>query len=182
MWRVLMEHLFIRKKLRLSAGSDPRILIVCLAIFCGAGLFALIRDEAVGYIVPLVAALGVEPVFLPAILCLLILTALHLGILSAAAFAVVPCICAASGFSAAAASYTYSGASFPAKEFLLFSLLVFAYVFSVLAASTGTLKLSKSIQNCIRVNKALKTELFRYQFIFILIVLLLMVIGYFALK
>ena len=86
------------------------------------------------------------------------------------------------GFSAAAASYTYSGASFPAKEFLLFSLLVFAYVFSVLAASAGTLKLSKSIQNCIRVNKALKTELFRYQFIFILIVLLLIVIGYFALK
>ena len=177
-----MEHLFIRKKLRLSAGFDPGLMISCLAIFCGAGLFALIRDETVGYIVPLEAVLGVEPVFLPALLCLFILTALHLGILSVAAFAVVPCICAACGFSAAAASYTYSGAAFPEKEFLLFSLLVFAYVFSVLVASTGALKLSKSIQNCIRVNKALKTELFRYQFIFILIVLLLIVIGYFALK
>ena len=177
-----MEHLFIRKKLRLSAGFDHGVMISCLAIFCGAGLFALIRDEAVGYIVPLEAVLGVEPVFLPALLCLFILTALHLGILSAAAFAVVPCICAACGFSAAAASYTYSGAAFPEKEFLLFSLLVFAYVFSVLVASMGALKLSKSIQNCIRVNKALKTELFRYQFIFILIVLLLIVIGYFALK
>lgn len=176
-----MEHLFIRKKLSLSAEFIPYILFVCFAFSCGVIGFTLIRDSAVGYIMTFGAYLGIEPALTAVIACLLFLAAAYFGMLSTAALVTVPCVCAASGFAVQASCYTYSGAILPLHDFLIFALLVFAYIFSVLFVAAYAMKLSKSIQSCIRSNRALKTELIRYQIIFVLIVILLIVSGCFIL-
>lgn len=135
----------------------------------------------VGYIVSFGDAFGAEPALTPVAVCLFLIIAEYFGIVSSAALVIVPCICVASGFAVQAVAYTYSKAGFLTYDFLLFFALVFAYVLSVLFVATSAMKLSKSIHSCIRANRFLKSELTRYQIIFILIVLLLTVSGYFVL-
>ena len=176
-----MERLFVRKNQKLYAGSEPCFYLVCLALFCGTIWFAVIRDSAANYIASLAFSLGIEPVFTSATLCLLLLAALYFGMTSAAALVTVPCICIVSGFAVEAASYAYGGVAFTDPDFLIFALLIFAYILSALFAATYAVKLSKSIQSFLRSNRSLKTELIRYQIIFVLIVILLIVSGYFVL-
>ena len=176
-----MERLFVRKNQRLYAGSEPCFYLVCLALFCGTIWFAVIRDSAANYIASLAFSLGIEPVLTSATVCLLLLAALYFGMTSAAALVTVPCICIVSGFAVEAASYAYGGVAFTDPDFLIFALLIFAYILSALFAATYAAKLSKSIQSFLRSNRALKTELIRYQIIFVLIVILLIVSGYFVL-
>ena len=176
-----MEQLFMRKNLRLFAESDPRFYLVCLALFCGAIWFAVIRDSAAAYITSLGVSFGIKPVLVPVTACLLLLLATYFGMTSSVAFVTVPCVCAASGFSIEAASYTYSGAALTDPGFVIFALLIFAYVLSVLFVATYAMKLSKRIQSYLRSNRVLKTELIRYQIIFVLIVMLLIASGYFIL-
>ena len=180
-WRELMERLFVRKKIRLSAESDPRFFLVCLATFCGALWFTVIRNSVAVYITSLGVSLGVKPVLPSVTVCLLLLVAAYFSMSSTAALVMVPCICAACGFAAQSATYTYGGASVTDPDFLIFALLIFAYNLSVLYVATYAMKLSKSIQSYMRSNRALKAELHRYQIMFVLIVTLLIVSGYFIL-
>lgn len=172
-----MEHLFVRKNFGTAVKIDPRRLVACVAIFAGAIGFTITRNSMVGYI----ASFSAEPHVLPVAACLLLIVAEYFGIMSSAALVIVPCICAVSGFAVQAVAYTYSKAGFLTSDFLLFAALIFAYVFSVLFVAASAMKLSKSIHSCIRANRILKSELTRYQIIFLLIVLLLTVSGYFVL-
>lgn len=176
-----MGHLFIRKNFAIAKKIDPRCLLASFALFAGAIGFAITRNSMAGYIASFGGSFGVEPVLLPVAVCLFLIIAEYFGVMSSAALAIVPCICAASGFAVQSAAYTYSKAGFLTYDFLLFCALVFAYVFSVLFVAVSAIRLSKSIHSCIKANRVLKSELTRYQIIFLLIVLLLTVSGYFVL-
>lgn len=176
-----MENLFIRKKLRLSAESAPCLLPACLALLLGVVWFTAIRDTAAGYITAIGYSLGIEPSLLSMIACLILLGSVYLGVMSAAAVIIVPCVCAAGGFAVEAVSYIFKCEALSFPGFLFFALIVFAYIFSLLFVSSYAMKLSKSIQCCIGSNRKLKSELVRYQVIFVLMVTLLLVSGYFIL-
>lgn len=174
-----MEYLFINKKPKLYAKFDFYILLTALPLLCGGIGFTAIREAVVGYITSFMSALGAEPIIAPVIVCMLLLVGAYSGVMSTAAFVIVPLVCAASGFAVEAVAYTYSCDSLLSPDFFIFAVLLFAYIFSVLFLSAYAMKLSHSIQGCIRSNRTLKTELFRYQSIFVLIVVLLIVSGYF---
>lgn len=169
------------QKLRLSAEFSPCFLPACLALLLGAVWFTVIRDPAVGYITSLGDSIGIEPSLLPMLVCMVLLGAIYFGVMSAVAVIILPCFCIAGGFTVEAVSYIYNGKSHSFPDFLFFYLLVFAFIFSVLFVSSYAMKLSKSIQSCISSNRKLKSELVRYQVIFVLVVMLLLVSGYFVL-
>lgn len=174
-----MEYLFMHEKSRLSAKSDICILLTALPLLCGSIGFTAIREAAVGHITSFMSTLGAEPVIAPVVACILLLAGAYFGVTSAAAFVALPLICAACGFTAEAAAYTYKCSSLLSPDFFVFAVLLFAYIFSVIFVAAYAIKLSRSIQSCIRSNRTLKTALIRYQIIFILIVVLLIVSGYF---
>ena len=146
-----------------------------------AGSRTVIRDTAVGYITSLGDSIGIEPSLLPMLVCMVLLGAIYFGVMSVVAVIILPCFCIAGGFTVEAVSYIYNGKSHSFPDFLFFYLLVFAFIFSVLFVSSYAMKLSKSIQSCISSNRKLKSELVRYQVIFVLMVMLLLVSGYFVL-
>lgn len=174
-----MEQLFLRKKLNLPAGSAAFFLPELIALLLGAVLFTVIREQAVCCISSLGNSLGIEASLLAMAGCMLIFGAVYFGVMSAAAVVIVPCLCAFGGFAAEAVSYIYVGNTLSFPAFPFFALLLFAYFFSVLFVSSRAMKLSKSIRGCIGSDRKLKTELIRYQAIFILMAILLLVSGYY---
>ncbi len=172
-----MEHLFIRKINGLEPEFDLRTFLSCIPVFCGIIAFAVVRNQTVGFIAERITSVGISVFLAAAVICVLLLFAAFSEMLSAAAVVIIPCICALGGFAVCAASYAYAG-----ESFLLFAFLVFAYIVSLLFVSVTSMKLSKSLQGIIRSNRSFRIELTRYRLLFVLIVFLLIVSGYFILK